>query len=210
MAYAHSRGVIHRDLKPDNVALGEFGEVVLLDWGLARATGDADPGTDPWHDPIRKLRETGDLKTMAGAIGTPGYMAPELAEGRLDEVGPPSDVYGLGVLLFEVLTGRLPYGSCSYVTYVQKVLTEDAPEAAEVVPDVPGGLSVLCAAALVRDPARRTSTVDALAESIRTWQSASAHEREVRTHLGEAQAALAAAESSSGEQRLRHVERAGD
>ncbi|HUG90298.1 MAG TPA: protein kinase, partial [Planctomycetaceae bacterium] len=95
VAFAHSRGVVHRDLKPENVMLGEFGEVQLMDWGLALPTARFDKG--------KRL-----LKTR-GMGGTPAYMAPEMATGPLDRVGPHSDIYLLGAILFETVTGRRPH-----------------------------------------------------------------------------------------------------
>ena len=109
VAYAHSRGVLHRDLKPANVMLGQYGETLVVDWGLAKATGRRDsavpadtaeatlvPASGHSHDP-----------TLAGmALGTPQYMSPEQAEGRLDRLGPATDVYGLGATLYALLTGR--------------------------------------------------------------------------------------------------------
>src|SRR5688500_19406950 len=83
ISYAHARGVIHRDLKPENVALGEFGEVVVLDWGLAKVRGEAEAPQDPWAARVEEYRRAADLKTVATALGTPGYMAPEAAAGRV-------------------------------------------------------------------------------------------------------------------------------
>ena len=95
VAFAHSRGVIHRDLKPQNVMLGEYGEVVLMDWGLAAATA-----TD---SPALRISKTTAL------CGTPAYMAPEMAQGRGEQIGPPSDIYLLGAILFEILEGFPPH-----------------------------------------------------------------------------------------------------
>ena len=108
-AYAHSRGVLHRDLKPGNIMLGKYGETLVVDWGLAKAVGR------------RRRRRAGDVdeRTLApsraatcestelGArLGTPAYMSPEQAAGRLDELGPASDVYSLGATLYCLLTGQ--------------------------------------------------------------------------------------------------------
>src|SRR5437016_3314003 len=101
--YAHAHGVIHRDLKPDNVALGEFGEVVVLDWGLAKMSGKADAVAETWQHRLQEYRDASDLKTLASAMGTPGYMAPEAALGRVNEVNARSDVYSLGAILFQSL-----------------------------------------------------------------------------------------------------------
>ncbi|VTR93345.1 serine threonine protein kinase : Serine/threonine protein kinase OS=uncultured bacterium PE=4 SV=1: Pkinase: TPR_11: TPR_11: TPR_11: TPR_11: TPR_2: TPR_11: TPR_2 [Gemmata massiliana] len=114
VAYAHDRGVIHRDLKPANVMIGDFGEVQVMDWGLAkflRKIGvESEEGKAPetFHDPRAGFEE--DLRTQTGSfLGTPAYMPPEQASGALDQVDERSDVFGLGAILCAVLTGRPPY-----------------------------------------------------------------------------------------------------
>jgi len=124
MAYAHSKRVIHRDLKPTNVMVGRYGEVYVMDWGLARVLDredDKDVRVRPQAAPSvtevqseRRQRAAADpdspLVTMDGDIvGTPAYMSPEQACGRLDAMGPASDVYALGAMLYHLLAGRMPY-----------------------------------------------------------------------------------------------------
>jgi len=98
IAFAHARGVVHRDLKPDNIMLGEFGEVLVMDWGLAMPT---------------KAFDKQGVAYVTGVAGTPNYMAPEMAQGDYGRIGPLSDVYLLGALLFRVLTGRPPHSGRS-------------------------------------------------------------------------------------------------
>src|SRR5262249_1328593 len=109
MAYAHSRGVLHRDLKPANVMLGKFGETLVVDWGLAKVVGR--PEGEVAGEEVTLRPSSGDgVATVAGtAVGTPAYMSPEQAAGRLDLLGPASDVYSLGATLYHLLTGQTPF-----------------------------------------------------------------------------------------------------
>src|SRR5439155_750340 len=104
--YAHDRGVLHRDLKPGNIMLGKYGETLVVDWGLAKVAGGKEiTSGEPLLTPT-----TGSAETHPGsAIGTPGFMSPEQAAGRLDQLGPASDVYSLGATLYALLTGKPPF-----------------------------------------------------------------------------------------------------
>jgi serine/threonine protein kinase len=102
VAFAHSRGVVHRDLKPTNVMIGEYGEVFVVDWGIAKVVGGP-------SGPTGAARGADPALTVDGSVlGTPVYMAPEQAFGDPDAIGPATDVWGLGAVLYEVLTGRPP------------------------------------------------------------------------------------------------------
>ena len=206
MSYAHSRGVVHRDLKPANVALGDFGEVVVLDWGLARLEDRPDLTEAHWRSRLREFRESIDLETAVGALGTPGYMSPEAAAGESDRLDQRSDVYSLGVILFVLLTGRLPFQFKSFLDFVSRIRRESPPDPRQLEPGAPAGLAAICLRALAREKDDRISSAGELAALIRTWQRESALEREVEVLRSEARAGLRSAEGLRGDALLRQVE----
>ena len=129
IAYAHSRGVVHRDLKPDNVVLGGFGEVIVLDWGLATVLDCLGQ-----KDSIRVVDLTDEAHaeaTRAGQqLGTPAYMAPEQAAGRLEQVDARTDVYGLGAILYEILTGHPPHDGKNSLELFESIVNGETPRPA--------------------------------------------------------------------------------
>jgi len=169
VAYAHSRGVIHRDLKPENVVLGAYGEVVVLDWGLAKVVGEPDSDSEESPAPRISLSvEATDTKTQ-GPIGTPAYMPPEQAEGRQGAVDTRTDVYGLGAILFQILTDRPPVSGSSIHDVLRQVQAGNIRKAREIDPTVPRPLEAICARALEHDRRNRYRSAEALAEDVRRW-----------------------------------------
>jgi uncharacterized protein (TIGR03067 family) len=144
---AHSKGVIHRDLKPNNVMMCAGVGPVVMDFGLAKQTKSED----------QKLTQAGTT------MGTPSYMPPEQVKGELDRIGPASDVYSLGVILFEMLTGRLPFKAATVAEVYGLVLHTPAPALASLRPGLDPGLDVICAKALAKTPEGRYPSMKAFA-----------------------------------------------
>ncbi|MCA9683872.1 MAG: serine/threonine protein kinase [Myxococcales bacterium] len=168
IAYAHKRGVLHRDLKPANVMIGEFGQVLVMDWGLAQPHGEGNPdgageGDDADETPLQRLMPA--ALTRTGAImGTPAYMAPELIRGEpLDE---RSDIYALGVLLYELLAFRLPHEADSVPALVMRITEGEVVPLSQVVPHLPSSIVAVVEKAMATDPAARYPNVEALLEDV--------------------------------------------
>ena len=173
IAYAHSRGVIHRDLKPENVMIGEFGETVVLDWGVAKVQGKEDiRGRELIRNIELMQDDDASIKTMPGAaFGTPAYMSPEQAEGRIDDVDERSDVYCLGIMLYELLSGTRPFkGENVYQLLLAAIKGEYKP-IREVCPEVPPELEAVVDHAMRPRPPARYQSAQELAEEIEAYRS---------------------------------------
>jgi eukaryotic-like serine/threonine-protein kinase len=171
VAYAHSRGVIHRDLKGQNVIVGDFGEVVVLDWGLAKLvnrTEDELPmaamNTDFWAS--GKV----DLTMQGETLGTPAYMAPEQAAGRVDLIDYRTDVYGLGAMLYQLLTGEPPFSGGGIDDLLRKVRSEEPVSPQQRWAEVPLTLQAACLRALAKQPSDRFASAGELAQEVEHWQ----------------------------------------
>ncbi len=168
--YAHSRGVIHRDLKPDNVMLGKFGETLLVDWGLAKVIGRTDACRDPVEQTLRPRSGSGSTATVRGStLGTPAFMSPEQAAGDPDEVGPASDVYGLGATLYYLLTGKAAFEGRTVPEILAKVKRSEFRRPREVCSAVPAALEAICLKAMARSPADRYPTATDLIQDLERW-----------------------------------------
>ncbi len=167
VAFAHSRGVIHRDLKPQNVVLGDYGEVIVLDWGLAKLVERAEETLSP---AVALAPDADRGETVEGQVlGTPAYMSPEQAEGRWDSVDRRTDIYGLGAILYEILAGRPPFDGDGIAELLRKVATEPPAPPRSVCPPAPPPLEAVCLKALAKRPADRYASARDLADEVRHY-----------------------------------------
>ena len=191
MAYAHSKGVIHRDLKPANIMVGRFGEVYVMDWGLARAQNE---GIEAEKEDSTEKESTGgtqsspkspqsivrtDLRegngsgpvTMDGEVmGTPAYMSPEQARGNLSELGSASDTYSMGAILYHLLAGHMPFAApgslLGAIEIWGRLNAGPPPPLAEIAPNRPAELVAICERAMARAPKDRYATMGEMAEDL--------------------------------------------
>jgi serine/threonine protein kinase len=170
LAFAHARGVLHRDPKPANILFGEAGQVVLVDWGLARVRGEQAEGTGPEGAGVAVTEWADPRATVSGQVfGTPAYMAPEMAAGRQDAVDERTDVYVLGAALFEVLTGRPPRTGATVMEILREAASGPSPRARDVNPSVPPALDSVCARAMARAPEDRYPSAAAFGRDLEAW-----------------------------------------
>ncbi len=175
IAYAHSRGVIHRDLKPQNVVIGKFGETLVVDWGLAKIVGRpeefrSDPEAETTLVPSLIKSDSGGSETQMGsAVGTPAYMSPEQAAGRWNIVDHRSDIYGLGAVLYTLLSGKPPLSTGDWPELQQKIQQGDFPSPLQVKADVPRALNAICIQAMALIPDGRYASAASLAVDIEHW-----------------------------------------
>ncbi len=174
IAYAHGRNVIHRDIKPANVMIGQFGETVVLDWGLAKKTGTNAPHDEDLQRELNGLQngDPEELATSYGkALGTPQYMPPEQAAGQIDDIDERSDVYGLGAVLHEMLSGKAPYTGASAKDIVEKVMRQERTPLRSLAPDAPPELVTICEKALSTDAGDRYGSAAELSEEVNRFLS---------------------------------------
>jgi tetratricopeptide (TPR) repeat protein/tRNA A-37 threonylcarbamoyl transferase component Bud32 len=171
VAYAHSRGVLHRDLKPGNIMLGKFGETLVVDWGLAKVVGRPGGAAAELLEELTLRPAVGSdgVGTLAGAaVGTPGFMSPEQARGLVEELGPATDVYSLGATLYMVLTNQPPFRG--KVAEVLRQVQQGAwLLARQVNSAVPPALEAICRKAMALRPEDRYASALELAEDVEHW-----------------------------------------
>jgi serine/threonine protein kinase/Tfp pilus assembly protein PilF len=149
--YAHEHGVLHRDLKPGNILLDSHGQPLVSDFGLARSA------------------EVSGLTRSLSSFGTPGYIAPEQADGPSSLLTPAADIYSLGAILFELLTGQTPFVGDNAFSVMKRSAVEPAPKLRELAPRVDRNLETICARCLEREPADRYQSAAALADDLQNW-----------------------------------------
>lgn len=173
ISYAHSRGIIHRDLKPANIMLGKYGETLVVDWGLAKQVGvEEERLVDAGESRIQSDSGSGSAPTQFGsAVGTPQYMSPEQATGRLDRMGPLTDVFGLGATLYHVLTNKPPQQEDSVERILDRVEHGEFRRPTEINSAVPLPLEAICLKALAVRPTERYNSPTELGEDIDRWLS---------------------------------------
>jgi serine/threonine-protein kinase len=173
VAYAHSRGVIHRDLKGQNVVLGDFGEVMVLDWGLAKlvnapAASGAQAAEAPTVEPSPDWLQH-DATVQGRVLGTPAYMAPEQAEGRIDAIDQRTDVYGLGAILYEVLSDQRPFLGTDTHDLLRRVREEEPEPLHRIDPSVPRALEAICRRAMAKRQEDRYQSAADLGRDVQRW-----------------------------------------
>jgi len=169
--YAHSQSVIHRDIKPSNIMIGQFGETLVVDWGLAKVLVTPGPG-----DAAETTANRGDAvpaepsETLAGSpLGTPHYMSPEQAAGRLDLLGTRTDIYSLGATLYCLLTGRAPFAEKDLRRLLERVQCADFEPPRRLDRSIPRALQAVCLKAMALRPDDRYPSARALAHDIERW-----------------------------------------
>ena len=194
VAFAHSKGVIHRDLKPANIMVGPFGQTYVLDWGLARVDGSAMAAasrnkTGCEQGPVRSGRRDAASSDPASphlthegdVVGTPAYMAPEQARGEIGIVGPRSDVFSIGAMLYHLLAGKMPHANPSATTWqaILDATLSGPPQPLNVIAtDVPEELIAIQERAMAREPEHRYDSAHDLGEDLRAFLET----RVVRAH----------------------------
>jgi serine/threonine protein kinase/predicted Zn-dependent protease len=171
VAYAHNNGVIHRDLKPENIMLGKFGETIVLDWGLAKKQNSEDITKGELAIELEKLKSEMDLQTPKGPMGTPQYMSPEQARGDVEKVDELSDIYTLGAILYEILTGHPPFREKTPLATIFSLLEDELKPPCTLDKNIPSELAAIAEKALSKDKSMRYQSALELAAEVKRWQN---------------------------------------
>ncbi len=168
--YAHGRGVLHRDIKPGNIIVGKHGETLVVDWGLAKATGRSDPAAG--ERTIRPGASGGSSETLPGStLGTPAYMSPEQAEGDPEHLSTRSDVYSLGATLYCLLAGKPPLEGGDVGDLLRRAERGEFPHPRRIDPSIDPALEAVCLKAMALRPEDRYTSPRLLAEDLERWMA---------------------------------------
>jgi serine/threonine protein kinase len=169
VGYAHSRGILHRDLKPRNVMLGKYDETLVVDWGLAKPFEPGQASDDSDEEPLTpSSSEDGSDTPTVGVVGTLAYMSPEQGEARWEFVGPSSDVFSLGAILYAILTGEAPY-SRTRGDVLDRVRRCEFLKPRQVKPAMSRPLEAICLKAMAKTPTDRYATALDIAMDVKRW-----------------------------------------
>jgi serine/threonine-protein kinase len=170
MAFAHSHGVVHRDLKPGNVMIAEHGQIYVMDWGIARVLGNARPSGMDSLPPVRVWGAPADERGRIA--GTPEYMAPEQAQARTEAIDARTDVFALGAILYRILVGKPPYEGSTVMEVLTKAARGEFQHPLAAARGVPEALSKIILRAMHHDPAARYQTAEDLREDVEGFMRA--------------------------------------
>ncbi len=168
LEYAHKRKVLHRDIKPDNIMIGPYGETLVVDWGLAKIIGAGEPG-DADLPPLRPMSGGTSSTEVGTTVGTPAFMSPEQAGGDNDNLGPTTDIYSLGSTLYQIVVGRTPIQANNIIELLNKVRNGDFPRPRAVKPGVHPALEAICLKAMALNVADRYQSCRDLAKDLERW-----------------------------------------
>ncbi len=171
IAYAHSKNVIHRDIKPANIMIGEFGETVMLDWGLAKVKGEEDERAEELEEGIKLLKLDIDVTVKGKIMGTPAYMSPEQAQGDIASVDELSDIYSLGAVLYEIISGEIPYSGKTAEEILQNIESSNIPDIKALLPIVPPELCAILQKTFIKDRDERYRSALELSRDIENYMS---------------------------------------
>jgi serine/threonine-protein kinase len=169
--YAHSRGILHRDINPGNIIVEKHGETLIVDWGLAKPLGRAELGSASGERTLVPSSSSGSSSTLPeSALGTPAYMSPEQAEGDIEHLGPRSDVYNLGATLYCVLTGKPPFEG-DVADVIRGVQKGQFPPPRQLNPTIDRALEAICLKAMATRREDRYASCRSLAEDLERWMA---------------------------------------